>query len=423
MTMQGDILDLEPAMRLRASPRQPAVPGLGVLRIEIALLKDCAHLQREWRDLAGRTLESNALFQPGLLLGAARHLAALHPATALLVWLERGETRRLVGLLPLLGDAAGLGPRTVSVYSSPYHNLGVPLIDREVALPVMSEVITFLAGVDPAITALKFTNIPLDGAFAAILSKAMRQTGRTLDVTPAGRRAILRPLGPDEASLEERLPAKRRRELARIERKLIALGQVRYHEARGTGARDALETFLALEASGWKGQAGTALVQTPRSASFIRSAYREFAGVDQGRVVWLSLDGRPIAAGLIFDSPGRSWFAKIAYDETLAHVSPGVQLVMAFSRRQAKNREVALTDSCATPNHPLMDPLWLDTMEMGDIIVGVQPGRSLGLAATGFSHRLRKGLRARLKLAIQTALGRNRPQRPSLTPRRATGGE
>jgi hypothetical protein len=96
---------------------------------------------------------------------------------------------------------------------------------------------------------------------------------------------------------------------------------------------------------------------------------------------------------------------------------------MAFSRRQAKNREVALTDSCATPNHPLMDPLWLDTMLMGDIVVGVQPGRSLGLVATGIGHRLRKSLRARLKLALHAALGRNRPRKASLKPRRATDGE
>ncbi len=37
MTMQGDILELEPAMRLRTAARLPVATGLGVLRVEVLL--------------------------------------------------------------------------------------------------------------------------------------------------------------------------------------------------------------------------------------------------------------------------------------------------------------------------------------------------------------------------------------------------
>jgi CelD/BcsL family acetyltransferase involved in cellulose biosynthesis len=94
-----------------------------------------------------------------------------------------------------------------------------------------------------------------------------------------------------------------------------------------------LEIFLALEASGWKGREGTAILNDPRAERL----YREFAA-RAARQGWLRLSilesaGVPVAAayGCVF--AGKAYRLKSGFDERRAGDSPGLVLVGEELRR------------------------------------------------------------------------------------------
>ena len=107
----------------------------------------------------------------------------------------------------------------------------------------------------------------------------------------------------------------------------------------------AVSQFLALEASGWKGEAGTAFAAARRTlVSSLRCA-----AASPGRAAWSSW---PFAA-----RAGRSpwpplvaresrYAFKIAFDEEFRKQSPGTQLIVELTENPP-NGEAHYLDSCA----------------------------------------------------------------------------
>ena len=89
----------------------------------------------------------------------------------------------------------------------------------------------------------------------------------------------------------------------------------------------ALEDFLVLEASGWKGVAQTAAANDPAVRRFIETAVAALAAQGQARIDRMWLGERAIAAAITLNAGDTGWFWKIAYNEGVARFSPGVQLV------------------------------------------------------------------------------------------------
>ena len=75
--------------------------------------------------------------------------------------------------------------------------------------------------------------------------------------------------------VEHAIGKKRHKEFKRLRRRLAEAGPVAFEIARSPGTvTAALQDFLALEAKGWKGAAGTALIQNPAAATFCRNCGR-----------------------------------------------------------------------------------------------------------------------------------------------------
>ena len=98
---------------------------------------------------------------------------------------------------------------------------------------------------------------------------------------------------------------------------------------------DAFEAFLRTEASGWKGRAGSALVQRPDLRAFF-AAYARLAAANGTLRIFLLRVGALIAAAQIaVETYGRLWVLKIGYDETVARCSPGFLLTQEAIRYAA----------------------------------------------------------------------------------------
>jgi CelD/BcsL family acetyltransferase involved in cellulose biosynthesis len=136
------------------------------------------------------------------------------------------------------------------------------------------------------------------------------------------------PLPSDVEALWARLHSKFKANLRRRRKKLEELGEVTVERVEGGKDLEAfLETGYALEAGGWKGQRGTAIVQDPATRGF----YSELARCASYRG-WLSLyflkvGGRAVAFQYGLTYGGRYLLLKPGYDEGLKACSPG-QLLM-----------------------------------------------------------------------------------------------
>jgi CelD/BcsL family acetyltransferase involved in cellulose biosynthesis len=96
---------------------------------------------------------------------------------------------------------------------------------------------------------------------------------------------------------------------------------------------DALESGFRLEASGWKGRAGTAVLSSPAMTSFYRSLVRIF--LDQGklRISRIILDGSLVAFDLAVRHGASLYSLKTGFDESYRRLSPGLVLRMSIIRR------------------------------------------------------------------------------------------
>jgi hypothetical protein len=171
------------------------------------------------------------------------------------------------------------------------------------------------------------------------------------------------------------------REARRLRRRLGEIGQVEFAVARYPETiAQALQRFLALESQGWKGAAGTALIQSNPHRRFAEAALEALTGRGAAMVAELSLDGRGIASVILLRSGDRVWSWKMAYDESMARFSPGLQAMTDVTAALVADDTIRFVDSCAVPDHPLMDHLWRDRLAMADLMIALGPGVNFALA-------------------------------------------
>jgi CelD/BcsL family acetyltransferase involved in cellulose biosynthesis len=181
--------------------------------------------------------------------------------------------------------------------------------------------------------ALNLTGLVGDGdTFTGVLKQA-RGMGRWSLVEPGNVSLITETTG----SIEEyraSLSAKTRSELGRLHRK-----SQREHEltitalARPRDLERQLTQAFSLEASGWKGRAGTAMACSPQTERFYRQIAREFHAAGTLRMSELSLDGTLAAMAISIVHQRRVFTLKVAYDERHRPLGPGFVLLMAMVER------------------------------------------------------------------------------------------
>jgi hypothetical protein len=166
------------------------------------------------------------------------------------------------------------------------------------------------------------------------------------------------------------------RELRRQWNNLAKEGALTYSVARQPAeVRLRMEEFLALEASGWKGKGRSAMVLDRFRAAFAREAITNLADGDSVRIHTLDLDGRAIASMVVFLMSGEAYTWKTAYDERYAKFSPGKLLLAELTEWHLDDANIARSDSCAVPDHPVMSRFWQEREEMGTLVIGLQQTR------------------------------------------------
>ena len=352
-----------------------------------------------WGDLAARALEPNVFLDPDFALSAAQHLDPDRRVSFLFVWSSKAKGYRdLLGVCAVAERWSALG-LLASVWLPNLSSLGFPMLDRDRAGPALQELLLWVrAGLGGA-PGLLFRSMPVEGPTTAILKVVAAELNLALEIIEAWKRAALR--GSGRVGLTALSP-KNGKELRRQRRRMSAEGKVTYATAReGIAFRQAVEEFLALEAAGWKGAAGTALLSRPERSAFTRTMTRNLADRGLCRVDSLLLDGVPVAMGLLLRAGRTDALWKIAYREDMARFSPGVQFVLDLSEVQCRSADVDITDSCAVPNHQMINRIWPDRISLVDVAIALRPGRHTNYLTAVAAERLARRLRATAKRTLQ----------------------
>ena len=393
----------------RTRPKPRRVAGEGVSRngfwmgtLSVEQLDDNYDA---WRDLAARSLEPNAFLEPGFALQLARHAPARSRPRFVGVWREGvglGEARRLVGLFAL-APASAMPSGLARLWLDKQAALAAPLLDRDCAEDVLERFLDWLAKSGPA-AGVVFPRLVEDGPLHRALLAAARRSGRAAVTLERFERAMLEP-GSDPDELWTRGAGKKAlKDLQRRRRRLAEQGALEFSIVTSPKeVRDALEQFLTLESSGWKGKSG-ALLAHPALSAFARGATRLLAREGKCRVARLTLAGRPLAMGVVIESRGRAYFWKIAFDEQFRAQAPGIHLLYELTRALSVRADIDMTDSCAIANHPMIDRFWPDRVAICD--VAVQTRGAVGFDAARRFDTLRRGLRASAKRVFLRLLGR-----------------
>jgi CelD/BcsL family acetyltransferase involved in cellulose biosynthesis len=320
-----------------------------------------------WRELVLRAAEPNPFFEPDIVLPAFSHLDAR--GTALLV---NATAKGWTGCLPVQAARLGGVLRALRSWCHLYVFLGTPLVDRDQPVAAFTNLVAAAAH-ERRFVALEL--LGADGALRPALERDfLAAHGLTVVVASSHERATLerRARGAEHRGLR----GHHERDLGRLRRRL--------EEALGTSveARDrsddpsAIEMFLALEGSGWKGRAGTAMACNPAHAAFFRELCARFRSSGRLQLLALEAGGRPIAMKCNLAAGDLLFCFKIAYDDALRRYSPGIQLERSnieIFRRQRGERSM---DSCATPDNQMINRLWPDRRRITSLIAAPAGART-----------------------------------------------
>ena len=327
----------------------------------------------EWQALAERAVEPNGYYLPAWELAVNASARGRTGVSALSAWSETSPAQdgaaRLIGLLPVISMwRAYKIPLPALVSASPYGTLCTPLLDRNVAGAAVRQLMAQARA--QGAHALILRDVSLNGAAMKAFADVSRQEGLHPRLLNAHFRACLDARREADELLHDALGGKKLKELRRQRNRLAEHGAVRFDVARTPEAvAAAIETFLTLEASGWKARRGTALRQDEGDTGFIRRATGGLAETGQCEIVTLHAGETPVAAAIVLRHQDRAFYFKLGIDERFSKFSPGVQLTLELTRHLCADAVLATADSTASADHPMINPIWRGRLKIGGVLI------------------------------------------------------
>lgn len=217
----------------------------------------------------------------------------------------------LVAALPLI--ITGRRARTAADWHVPYTE--VVAVDSEA-------LITMMRGLDQHYRRIT-TDFVLEGSLTELMASVVLQT--------RPQRRVVRQRSPyietaqGWSAYRSSLSTKKLREIRRRRRRMQEeVGDVRYEVVDGVGEwQEALRAGLAVEASGWKGDAGTAVASDPATERFYTEVARWAAREKIIEVGLLTAGSRVVAFDLSLCDGRSTWLLKTGFDHDLDRFAPG----------------------------------------------------------------------------------------------------
>lgn len=225
---------------------------------------------------------------------------------------------RLKGALPLLRDGRRL--EAGNVHSCVYR----PIAREPEAVAALAE--EALRGA----TSLRLNELPDGDPGVERFAAAARSVGMSVLLEPATVSPIVDTDGELDAWVEQANTSWIKR-VRRYRRKMNKDHEAKFEFfAVPENLEAEVAACLALEARGWKGRAGTAIVSQPETKAFYGRVAVAFHARGELRVNRIFLDGELAAFNICIEYRGRLYALKTAYDERFRKIAPGLVLQVSL---------------------------------------------------------------------------------------------
>lgn len=349
-----------------AAVRDPApANGYAVRLRRHADLTSAEH--RCWADLSAEAGAANVFAEHWFMDAALRRSASARDVRLAIV--SDGEGAWL-GVLPLAPEPRfGRWPTANwQTWSATNQFLGTPLVRPDAAHEFWKALLRHFdrhAGREMLIHCRQFA---LDDPVCTALIDICRDGGRGFRMLDSFDRPARLP--HCETMPDGKARARQRSLQRRLEREQ---GPISIElQAAGADCRGWIDRFLALEKSGWKGQAGSALACDPETEGLFRDVIEEGHDRGRARLATLTAGGRPLAMSSWFVGGNRGFGFKMAYDEAFRAYAPGMLLMRYVADRIGEHRAM-LFDTCATVAGGCSQPLWGGSRTIVDCAVAIGP--------------------------------------------------
>ena len=288
-------------------------------------LEDFPLIEADWSQLAA---ESAPMVQPAWMRAAAETLC--RPGALQIVPVYRHD--QLVALAPLERRAIHGLPQLVSVsVRQIYEPVDCPCAD-EVAAAELAKALQRLG------RPILLNRLPAQSLLLAALRNLQHGQLRLVERPQASCPYIT--LDPSWLEAESHFNSGRRSDFRRSRKRAEQLGTVMTRIITPTAEElpNLMAEALRVEASSWKGEAGTALALDATRAAFFRR-YTQLA-CEQGilRLCFLDIGQQTVAMQIAVQTSNAFWLLKIGYDPTFAPASPGMLLMRETIRHAVEQR-------------------------------------------------------------------------------------
>ena len=340
-----------------------------------------------WDALAQCATEPNPFYESWYLLPSLRALDT-NCNVELLAMQADGQ---LAGLMPVLRMRDYYGHPIPHLRNWLHSNcfLGQPLVARGLEQEFWRALLAWCDRKPGLALFLHLSHVPADGPLRDALKTVLAEYKRPAAKVFSEERAMLQTGQSAEDYFADSLSSKKRKELRRQQRRLAEEGDLVIERLTDyTHVADWTRDFLQLEESGWKGEAGSALQSDEATRAIFHHALAGAAARGRLERLALRLNGKPVAMLASFMTGNHAFSFKTTYDEDYARFSPGV-LLQRENLGLLDKDGFAWADSCASPDHPMIDHVWRERRVIERLSIGV--GGRLRQAAFAAVIRLETG--------------------------------
>jgi hypothetical protein len=356
-----------------------------------------------WDDLAAHASEPNPFYESWALLPAWKHLAGPLDIRIILVFSSDNSqpTDRplLLGLFPILAHLKHKTLRiAIAVHWLHTHSmLGTPLLRKGYERAALVGLFEWLDANRNLGRILSFEHVGGDGPFFENLQALVNDQKRVMFSHNEFSRGVFRPMVDAETYFRTVLSVHRRKILRKHYSHLGKSGKLETLElGPGDDLDHWLQSFFALEGSGWKGKLGTAIVCSPIDVRFFTELSKNAFEKRRLQMLMLRLDDRPIAMQYSLVSTQGAFVLKIAYDEDFKQYSPGTILSVESFRICHGHPDVPWWDSCrAGPVDKSRENVWNESRLIRSLFVSTSDriGKTI-LRVLPVARNMRRALRS-----------------------------
>lgn len=330
-----------------------------------------------WEELAAAALEPNVFYEHWMLLPALEAFGAEKDICVVLVLIHDTQNpaapAKLGGLFPLerLSGFRRLPVSCLSLWRHVHCYLCTPLIRADAAHDCLIAFFHWLRRADTNASLMELGNICGYGPVHRALIDIFNDRKWLSSVTDSHTRGLLRWNYAGDSGLELPVSGSLRRTLRRKEKRLNERGRVEHIALRQDDDIDPwIDDFLRLEASGWKGQRGSALACSDVNRTFFMRVLKAAFQRERLLMIGIDFDGRPIARRCGFSAGEGSFAFKTAYDEEFSRFSPGVMLEVDNIRQVRLIQGMSWMDSCTDSDNFIINRLWNDRRVIQTMVIG-----------------------------------------------------